>query len=134
MNDVLKMKKKTKFDQNNTIPSTVTISSSFILLLMTLSDASRRALSSAVRTWSISIAVEKSFSALLQYNNISIQYITTVSTLNVVTYISAQINLRKSSQLMAQFVLSFKLESVSKYIFIVLIKITSSLVWPKCSV
>ena len=131
MNDVLKMKKKTKFDQNNTIPSTVTISSSFILLLMTLSDASRRALSSAVRTWSISIAVEKSFSALLQYNNISIQYITTVSTLNVVTYISAQINLRKSSQLMAQFVLSFKLESVSKYIFIVLIKITSSLVWPK---
>ena len=134
MNDVLKMKKKTKLDQNNTIPSTVTISSSFILLLMTLSDASRRALSSAVRTWSISIAVEKSFSALLQYNNISIQDITTVSTLNVVTYISAQINLRKSSQLMAQFVLSFKLESVSKYIFIGLTKITSSLVWPKCSV
>ena len=134
MNDVLKMKKKTKLDQNNTIPSTVTISSSFILLLMTLSDASRRALSSAVRTWSISIAVEKSFSALLQYNNISIQDITTVSTLNVVTYISAQINLRKSSQLMAQFVLSFKLESVSKYIFIGLTKITSSLVWPKRSV
>ena len=38
------------------LPSAVTTSSSFTLLRITLSEASRMALSSAVRTWSISIA------------------------------------------------------------------------------